>query len=102
MTLPFFGWLVALVLGLLSLESYVGIDPRSRLGELLCVLPALAIWGASVWVNLLILRSKFYKQYAQEFAAYTPGKRRLGSLLAFSLMLANMLLPFFVLDKLNQ
>jgi hypothetical protein len=81
-------------------EKKQGIALRSGLGEAIFVGSLLLLYALLVGVSYLTLRSKHYRAYVPEFASYPASWRRLGSLFVFLLLVANALLPFWLLKRL--
>jgi len=94
MTMPFFGWMAFLVLSFACLAKRAGFPTRSNANELLAAGGTFALWLLFVWLNYKLLHSERYKIWAIEFANYSLAKRRVGSIIAFLLMLVNVLGAF--------
>lgn len=92
-----FPWFIALMLVVGAWEKKLGIALRSGLGETIVVGSLLLLYALLVGVSYLMLHSARYRAYASEFADYPARLRQLGSIFVFLLLVANALLPFWLL-----
>jgi hypothetical protein len=91
MTMPFVGWMIFTLMSFLYLAKRAGLPLRSSATELIVGGGAFTFWLLFVWLNHRLIHSERYKLWAKEFADYSVAKRSIGSIIAFLLMLANVI-----------
>ncbi|MBJ6109726.1 hypothetical protein JAO73_11930 [Hymenobacter sp. BT523] len=102
MLIPYLGWSVFGFVAIGALLPRVGMQTNDSHHQLWFLGIIGVEWALTYWFHYALLKSSRWHLYRTEFAGYSPGKRLLGSILAFLLLVFLAAIPFYLIHHLSS